>query len=75
MVTNEFGGLFQYKFGGLLSSTSAVNEGRLNCVQQALISTGLIHLVSLGGSSFVFCCYSLEGNTAMPALPGEIYAG
>jgi len=49
-----------YKFGELLSGSSAVN-----CVQQASISTWLIHLRSSGGSTFAFFYCSLGGDTAM----------
>ena len=60
-----------YKFGGLLSCTSADNCSVTvyNWHRSAL---GLIHLPSPGGSTFVFRYYLLGGDTAMP---GGLYAG
>ena len=57
-----------YKFGGLLSSTSADNAA----YSRHRSALGLIHLYSLGGSTFVFRYHSLGGDTAMP---GGLYAG
>jgi len=42
------------------------------CELTNLNCSGLIHLHSLGGSTFVFCYYSLGNDTAMP---GGLYAG
>jgi len=60
-----------YKFGGLLSSTSAVNAAQL-CIQQASISTWV------NSSTFtseqhvcVSLYYLLAGD---PAMPGGLYA-
>jgi len=46
---------------------------QLNCVvySRHRSALGLIHLHSLGGSTFVFRYYSLGGDTAMP---GRLYA-
>jgi len=55
-----------YKFGGLLSSTSAVNAAQL-CT-----ALGLIHLRSLGGQQV---CVSLLLARKDTAKPGELYVG
>jgi len=60
-----------YKCGGLLSSSLLLKLMLLNCVQQVLISTWVNSSTSRGGSTFVFCYYSLGGDTAMP---GRLYA-